>query len=404
MQTARKVAIAANVWTAYVYRLMLGGLSYAAVHPNLVTRDFRFSRDRQNRDKPEAALTQLLHWNPDGLFGFFDTEPLERLLQSLPEPRPMVNMCAIKPMPGVAVVVGRLAAMMELAVNHLRQQGLRSLAYLAVEDWQQHPYWSNTFNRIARPANPALATHLELISLSVIEDPYAPVAPVPARLAAWLRQLPKPVGVFCASLGGGGYLIRVCRELGLRVPEDVAVVGSDDEDLAIASSPTLTTVNPAAHAIGREAMQLLDQMMNGKPAPMEPVRLDALDLQVRESTGSKRPQICDIAAALDYIARHACHGVSVEQVMKETQRVSKGTFHKHFLATTGQTPGNAIRQRQVEEARRLLATTQISITTIAEQCGFCDIGNFSRGFRVVQGMSPRDYRKQAQAQRVKRDA
>jgi ABC-type sugar transport system substrate-binding protein len=88
------------------------------------------------------------------------------------------------------------------------------------------------------------------------------------------------------SLGGGGYLIRVCQELGLRVPEDVAVVGVDDDDLAIASSPTLTTVLPAAQIIGREAMRLLDQMMRGKPAMPEPVRLDAMDLRVTRCESS----------------------------------------------------------------------------------------------------------------------
>jgi LacI family transcriptional regulator len=208
------------------------------------------------------------------------------------------------------------------------------------------------------------------------------------------------VGVICATLGGGGYLIRVCHELGLRVPEDVAVVGQDDTDLAIASQPPLTTVLPAAQQIGREAMLLLDQMMDGKPAPKEPVRHDAMDLHVRESTGLKRAAICDIAAALDYINQHACHGVSVEQVIKETQRVSKVTFHKHFQAATGQSPGEAIQQRQVEEARRLLANTELSVTTIAENCGFSDSSNFARNFRALQEMTPMEYRKQSRLRKA----
>ena len=222
---------------------------------------------------------------------------------------------------------------------------------------------------------------------------------MPTRIVAWLRQLPKPVGVLCPTIGGGGYLIRVCHKLGLRVPEDVAVVGVDDDDLAIASDPSLTTVLFAANQIGRESMVVLNQMMSGKPVPSEGIRVNAMDLHVRESTGLKRAQICDIAAALDYISRHACHGVSVEQVIKETQRVSYATFHTHFKAATGQTPGEAIQQSQIEEAQRLLANTELSITTIAENSGFCNSSNFARTFRARQGMTPRDYRNRARKMR-----
>lgn len=393
MQDVRKIAIVSRAWTAYVYRLMLGSLSYAAAHPNFVMRDFRLFQDLPNDDGPDPALRQLLKWNPDGLISFLETEPLEQLIQSLPQPRPIVNMCAVKPMPGVGVVTARLATMIELGVRHLREQGLRAPTYLVLQAVPQQAYFNGLFNQIARPADLAKAILVEVINPFVLEDPDAPVAPVPAGLANWLRQLPKPAGVFCQDLGGGGYLIRVCRELGLRVPEDVAVVGVDDDDLAIASHPPLTTVLPAAQQIGREAMQLLDEMMNGKAAPAEPLRLESMNLHVRESTGLKRAEICDIAAALEYINQHACQGVSVEQVIRATQHVSKVTFHKHFQAATGQTPGEAIQQRQMEEACRLLANTELSMTTIAEHCGFGDSSGFARSFRACQGMSPSDYRK-----------
>ncbi len=395
MQPVRKVAIVSPVWTAYVYRLMLGALAYADSHPNLVTRDFRFSRDFH----PDTALNQLRKWNPDGLLCFFEAEPLEQLGRSLPQARPMVNMCSAKPSSGVAVVSGGMEAWLEMGIRHLREHGLRSLAFLNLENLPQQKRFDGLFHQIARPTDPTRASLVEVVKPSLLEDPHASVSPVPPRLAAWLRQLPKPVGVVCPTTGGGGYLIRACHKLGLRVPEDIAVVGVDDADLAIASTPALTTVLLAGHQIGREAMQLLDQMMNGKPAPKEVVLLNAMDLHVRESTGLKRSQICDIGAALEYINQHACHGVSVEQVVKETQRVSYVTFHKHFQAATGQTPGEAIQRRQIEEAQRLLANTELSITTIAENSGFCNSSNFARTFRARQGMSPRDYRKKAQAKK-----
>ena len=397
MPITRKVAIVSPLWSAYVYRLMLGALSYAAANAGIVTRDFRLSHDFQNDDAPNTPLNQLRKWSPDGLLCVLESEPLAQLVRLLPESRPMVNMASASSLPGVAVAAGKLSANIELQIRHLRQQGLRSLACLELEPPPRHGGSRDHFNQIVKPATPEKTYLLEVVNRAILEDPIASVAPVPPRLAAWLRQLPKPVGVISTSFGGGGYLIRVCQELGLRVPEVVAVVGCDDDDLAIASSPTLTSVFPAGQHIGQEAMRLLDQMMQGQPAPTEPVRFDAMVLRVRESTGLKRSETCDIAAALEYIAQHACHGVSVDQVMRETQRVSYATFHKHFQAATGQTPGEAIQHRQVAEARRLLGTTQLSVTTIAESCGFCDNSSFARHFRALQGMSPREYRNQTQA-------
>jgi len=218
------------------------------------------------------------------------------------------------------------------------------------------------------------------------------VEPVPPPLAQWLTRLPKPAGVVTVDYGGGNYLVRVCHALGLRVPGDVAVIGVDDVDLCLSSNPTLTSVEAASEIIGFEAMKTLDRMMQGNHPPNPMIRVEAVDLHVRQSTGKKLAEVCDIAGAMTYINQYACHGLTVERLLQETQRVSKMTFHKHFVAATGQTPGEAIRQRQFAEARRLLADTKLSITLVAEQSGFGSSSDFARAFRAVEGMTPRAYR------------
>jgi LacI family transcriptional regulator len=236
---------------------------------------------------------------------------------------------------------------------------------------------------------------VEAVEHSHLEDTDMPITTVPRRLAEWLRRLPKPVGVICVETGGGGYIIRVCHSLGLRVPEDVAVVGTDDTDLSLSSTPTLTSVVPAGETIGFEAMRVLERMMLGQPAPEETVRVKAMGLHVRQSTGLKRVEICDIAAAMEYINQHACKGITVAQLIQETQHVSRWTFQKHFQAATGRTAGDVIRQRQLQEAQRLLRTTELSMTMIAEQCGFSASNEFARAFRVLEGRSPSQYRRQS---------
>jgi LacI family transcriptional regulator len=164
-------------------------------------------------------------------------------------------------------------------------------------------------------------------------------------------------------------------------------------DLSLASNPTLTSVMPVGEKIGFEALRILDRMMAGHAAPEDRVRLDAVDLHVRQSTGLLRAQVCDIAAAVDYIQQNACNGLSVARLLKATQQVSSKTFHTHFKAATGQTPGEAIQKRQLEEARRLLKSTSLSVTLVAEKSGFGSSSDFARRFRTVEGVSPSDFRK-----------
>jgi LacI family transcriptional regulator len=344
---------------------------------------------------PGEEVSRLLAWNPDGVLSLLENEELEGLFRLLPHPLPVASLSAVQGRPGVAVVAASFAAEAEMVIRHFRQQGLRSLAFLTLESEEQmQTTMSETFVRIALPPDGYQATFSEVVDSGLLDDPDAPVAPLPARLAAWLRGLPKPCGVFCPQMGGGGYVIRACHSLGLRVPQDIAVVGTDEADFCLACNPTLTSVAPVGDKIGFEAMRILDQMMDGDPGPGR-VRLDAVDLHVRQSTGLQRAHVCDIASALEHIHQHACDGLSVAQLLQATQQVSSKTFHSHFKAATGLTPGQAIQQHQLEEARRLLAETGLSVTLVAEKSGFGSSSDFARRFRATEGMSPSEYREKA---------
>lgn len=398
MSVVRKVAFVSAYSSACIHRRMRGALSYADAHPQLVIRDFRLPVDFATDQEPAPVLDRLRDWQPDGLLLALDSNDLQKLLAALPHPGKVVNMMATQPRPDVASVAGSIQRCLEIAVRHLRQQGIRSIAmFLAKENRDVEAKISRIFNQVAQPANPRQASFTETVAPSVIvtDNFDAPVHPLPERLAAWLRDLPKPTGVLTLQYGMGGYFLRVCRDLKLRVPEDIAVIGTDDVDLCLASNPTLTSVEPASEVVGFEAMKLLDQMLHGQPAPAEPLRVEATDLHVRQSTGRKLAEICDIAAAVNHINQHACRGLTVGKLLQETQRVSKMTFHKHFLAATGQTPGDAIRHRQLDEARRLLAETKLSITLVAENCGFNSSSDFARAFRAAEGSTPRAYRDRA---------
>ena len=306
---------------------MAGALQYADAHPRIRIRGFAPVHD------VAAAAQEMEAWGADGALGLLEYEDLKAFRGALSRPLPLVNNALAEEMPGVVALIGDFSAFVETAVNHLRQLGLRSLAILVLEEGPQvRKQLVQTFLRIARPKNHAKAS---LVFRSKLWNPEARVSPVPSRLADWLRGLPKPTGILCCHLGGAGYIVRCCRQLGLRVPQDVAVVGSDDIDLSLASEPTLTSVLLNLEKVGFEGMNLLMKLISGGPRPAPTVRLRCADLYVRESTGSLRPEICDIAGALACIQGHACRGITVNEVIRQTQRVSRVTFHRHFRETIG---------------------------------------------------------------------
>lgn len=388
-----KIAFLSPLSTAFVHRLLHGALSYADTQPKMLIRSFRLERGFHRSADAGAALAEILSWGADGFLTVLENDELGALLTRTPEPHRVASLCAVCLRPGVAVVTGSFAAEAKTAVQHFREQGLRSLFLLSLESEKE---MENTlgvdFARIVRATDGGAVSHVEIVNPRLLDDPDAPVAPVPERLAVWLRGLPKPCGIFCPQMGGGGYVIRVCKSLGLRVPEDVSVIGADDADVSLASEPTLTSVTPVGEILGFEAARALDGMLSGAAVSPGVVRLDAMDLRVRASTGTQRAGICDIAGAVRHINQYFHTGLSVETLHMATQEVSEKTFHTHFKLATGRTPGEAIRAKQIEEARRLLSQTRLSVTLIAEKCGFSSSSDFARRFRATAGISPSAYR------------
>jgi LacI family transcriptional regulator len=114
---------------------------------------------------------------------------------------------------------------------------------------------------------------------------------------------------------------------------------------------------------------------------------------VRGSTGLRKPEICDIAGALKFIDENACRGITAEQLIKETQSVSKPTFHRRFQEMVGKSPAEAIRDRKLDEVRRLLVSTELPVTMISDLAGFSSALFLSKVFRKVEGVTMSDYRK-----------
>jgi len=346
----------------------------------------------------ESAASDVEAWGADAALGVLEATDLKLFLQKLTRPLPLANSALGGEAPGVVTVVGDFPAFARTAIDHLRQMGLRTIGLLLLDEGPQHSEkLIKPFLDLLRAADPVTSALIYGADRRLLWEPEASVLPVPAKISDWLTALRKPAGVICPQQGGGGYLIRCCRALGLRVPEDIAIVGADETDLSLACNPALTSVVLSMETVGAESMRVICDMIDGLPQPESMVRVQTMHLTVRESTAAIRPEICDISGALEWIRTNATSGLSVAQLMRQTQRVSRVTFHKRFLEAVGKTPAEAIRDRKLEEARRLLASTELPIEMVCDLCGFSSARVMARVFRSVERSTPRDYRRQHQS-------
>jgi LacI family transcriptional regulator len=213
-----------------------------------------------------------------------------------------------------------------------------------------------------------------------------------AILAEWMRKLPKPVGLFACNDDRGREVLEACRMAELRVPEDVAVLGVDDDEVFCAlADPPLSSVALNAETAGYRAAELLDGLMQGRIKKPRRILVEALCVVKRRSTDIVAVEDQDVAAALQFIHREQGRGISVEDVVDEVA-VSRRNLEKRFRETIGRTILEEIQIARLERAKRLLLDTTYPISKVADISGFGSTGYFIQFFQSRVGKTPRKFR------------
>ena len=211
-------------------------------------------------------------------------------------------------------------------------------------------------------------------------------------LSHWISELPKPLGLFACDDDRGREVLEACRLAGLHVPEDVAVIGVDnDEVFCELAVPPLSSVALNAKAAGYRAAALLDGMMRGRIRKPQRIVVEALNVVTRRSTEVVAVGDPDIAVALQFIHReHGC-GISVDSVVREVA-VSRRHLEKRFRDTIGRTILEEIQLVRLERAKRLLVETTNPVSKVALLAGFSSAGYFIHFFQKRVGKTPLKYR------------
>jgi LacI family transcriptional regulator len=214
-------------------------------------------------------------------------------------------------------------------------------------------------------------------------------------LIKWLRDLPKPIGIMAIDDFVSHDLADACLEARIPVPEQVAIIGVNNDDLLCEGAwPTLTSVNADYSRMGYAAAHLLEKLLAGTKLKAEErvTRLPPLGIIQRQSTSFSSVSDPNLAEALSFIRQHACDPCSVEDVL-DAVPVSRRWLERQLVAQIGHSPYAEIIRVRIETARRLLTQSQFKIDDIAHRCGFSDIKNFYVAFKKLAGMTPAAFRR-----------
>lgn len=216
------------------------------------------------------------------------------------------------------------------------------------------------------------------------------------RIARWLTSLPKPVGIMTSNDDRGLQVLDACHRIGAAVPDEVAVIGvENDEYLCHLSVPPLTSITINSEETGYRAAELLDRLMSGRKVQKTTVLTPPAQVVARRSTDVLATDDDLVVRAVRFIRQRACDRIGVAEVLQHTD-VSRRRLEPRLKEVLGRTIQQEIRRVQIERAKELLARTPMPVKQIAAEAGFGTVQYFTRVFTQAAGQPPASYRKDAQ--------
>lgn len=376
----KRVALLVETTRSYTRDLLAGVRSYLAAHAEWST----FLELRSLESTPPPWLE---HWNGDGILTrTFSRETADAVAATgLPavELR-STNFADDRPFVGMDNgLIGRTVA------EHFLDRGYRRFGAYALESEAFFRERLRDFVSIVKDRGHACAV------LSVDDD----LTPSDweqhqSRLTAWLDGLEKPAGVFAANDQLAVRLLDACRRSGIAVPEEVAVVGCENEEtLCQFASPTLTSVRYDGEAVGYRAAALLDGMMRGETPPSGPILLPPRGIVVRESSDDFVIEDALVLRAVRRIREAPPGQLSVGGLCREL-RLSRSTLERRMKKALGRGTKEEMLRIRFREVNRLLRDTDLTIEAIAESTGFSHPHYLHAAYKERFGRTPGQFRRQ----------
>ncbi len=212
-------------------------------------------------------------------------------------------------------------------------------------------------------------------------------------LANKLRHAPRPLAVFCFDDADASRVESAAIESGLSVPSDVAVLGvGDDTVICENQAVPISSVQHDIHRIGYAGAALLERLMNGGKPPAKPILIKPKGVTERASTDALAISSDIVRRVRDIYMDALANPPSTAQLV-ERLGVSRAALDRAFAGDIGLSPSKMLMRLRLDEAKRLMASTDLSLAEIANKLGFCNPAYFTNIFRDTEGVSPKKWRK-----------
>ncbi|MCK5675862.1 MAG: DNA-binding transcriptional regulator [Verrucomicrobia bacterium] len=293
------------------------------------------------------------------------------------------------PASGIPNILGDDRQIGTMAADYLIGKGFRYFGFCGFKSM----WWSADRGRF-------FAEHLHAKGFDVNVYPSPPGrkspswAEEPEFMAEWIKTLPKPCAIFACTDDRCRQLSEACKRTGFKVPEEVALLGVDNDELVCDfASPPLSSLMLNAEKTGYDAAAVLHRMMQGEPVGEITIPISAPRVITRQSTDIVAIDDPIVANALNHIREHYRKGITVVDIARATG-VSRRVLEIHFRKSMDRSIYEEVLRLRMNHACILLMETNLSVAQIAEALNYEEIKYFSRGFKKVIGVSPSAYRKQ----------
>jgi LacI family transcriptional regulator len=350
----------------------------------------------------EQELPRMRAWGGTGIIARIETPAVARAILAARLPTIALDLTESQlrpshPLSALAEVSSDSAGAARMAADHLIERGLRSFAFVA----DPGRVWSDRRERAfvtrVREAGFDASVHHPPRRPRHAERNWGEELP---ELVRWLQQLPRPVGLMASNDDRGREVLEAARAASLRVPEDLAVIGVDnDELLCDLADPPLSSVALNAEAGGYRTAELLDQMMhasrrasrrNAKPARLV---VEPTCVVTRRSTDIRRTDDTLVAEALQFLHDHAAELSTGVPSLVRALGVSRRSLEIRFKSAMGRTLRDELERLRIDRVRRLLAETDWPLDRLARASGFASGSYLAQAFRRATGSTPATYRR-----------
>jgi len=381
MPRIRKVILLLATSRAHVQGLLHGIAKYARLHGPWI-----FYTHASLRGKHDVS-SWVQDCGVDGVIAPDVTENKEILETGLPA---IVYRVVRKRIPHLPAIIADNATVGRMAAEHLLDRGFRCFSYCGLKNRPWSRERSESFAK--RIGKAGFESHIFYTDLRL--ENWRSFEGEQQNLIERLKALPKPVGLMAGNDVCGRYIIEACQIAGLQVPDQVAVIGVDNDDLICdLTTPPMSSVALNTEKAGYEAAKLLDKLMTGEKMTGQNILVRATCVVARQSTDILDVEDRTVAEAIRFIRQRSKESIQVDDVV-DYVAVSRRNLELRFKKALDRSIYREIKHARTQQIIRLLCETDLSISEIALKLGHPSDKHIARYFKQHTGISLREYRKQ----------